>query len=155
MLFFLLFKRGSAQKYERPRWLFYKFASHYYSPFIRCCSFFGKAGARNSRSASALGLMLYQKNLCSFCLLSCWVFKIAMYCFSFSQRASAQKYARSRWLFYKFSPAVIERCIKFASPRTAANMLCGAAAFEKKVIYFNHLSFPIVQFKRSIFMDFF
>ena len=107
--------------------------------------------------------MLYQKNLFSFCLLSCLLFKIAMHCFSFSKRASAQKYARPRWLFYKFSPGFMEcfQCVLsqiislVSSPRVATPRDIFAVTLDKKVLHFNHLSFPPVQFKGSIFLDFF
>ena len=69
-----------------------------------------------------------------------------MHCFSFTKRASAYKYARQRWLFYKFSPAVIERCIKVASSRVATPRDIFAVTLDKKVLHFNQLSFPIVQF---------
>ena len=112
------------------------------------------------------------KNLFSFCLFSCLLFKIAMHCFRV-QRASAQKYARPRWLFKKFAlyhhspfihycffgggkvwrvgagksaPAFMECCIKIASPRAAAPRDIPAAALDKKVLHFNQLSFRIVQF---------
>ena len=40
------------------------------------------------------------------------------------------------------APAFMECCIKIAAPRAAAPRDIPAAAFEKKVIYFNHLFFP-------------
>ena len=64
---------------------------------------FKKAGAPREFFAPALEPMLYQKNLFSFCLLSCWLLENVMHGFSFTKRASAQKYARPRWLFYKFA----------------------------------------------------
>ena len=54
-----------------------------------------------------------------------------------------------------FAPAFMECCIKIASPRAAAPRDIPATALDKKVLHFNHLSFPIVQFKGSFFMDFF
>jgi len=59
------------------------------------------------------------------------------------------------WALRKTSPAFMERCIKVASPRVPALCDIPAAALDKKVFHFNQLSFPIVQFKRSFFMDFF
>ena len=115
-------QKSQRAKYARPRWLFKKFAFHHHShsPFIRCC-FFGraKAGAKNSRGAPALGLMLFKKFIF---ILSPFSFTVqnAMLFFSLSTRASAQKYARPRWLLKNFSPAFMECCIKIASPRAAA-----------------------------------
>ena len=51
-------------------------------------SFTKRASAQ--KYAPALGAMPYQKNLCSFCLLSCWLLENVMHGFSFTKRASAQ-----------------------------------------------------------------
>ena len=59
-----------------------------------------------------------------------------MHCFSFSKRASAQKYARPRWLLKNFSPAFMEsfHCVFrhklfLLSPqsRRAAQHICGGS----------------------------
>ncbi len=56
---------------------------------------FKKAGAPREFFAPALELMLYQKNLCSFCFLSCLLFKIR--CIGFhSRKEPARKNTRAR-----------------------------------------------------------
>ena len=78
------------------------------------------------------------------------------YCFFEGTKAGA-------WALRKTAPAVMEcfQCVLpqiislIAPPRVATPRDILAAALDKKVFHFNHLSFPIVQFKRSIFMDFF
>ena len=97
------FHRGRARRIERTivKIILLKCMNENFQPPVLPLS--PKAGAPREHFAPALEPMLCQKSLCSFCLLSCLLFKIAMHCFSFSKRASAQKYARPRWLFYKFA----------------------------------------------------
>ena len=114
-----------------------------------------KRMARKIHAAPSLRANAISKKFVFILYPSLFSVQKTMHCFSFSQRASAKIFAHPRWLFYKFSPAVIERYIKVASPRAATSRDIPAAALYKKVLHFNHFPFPIVQFKRSIFLDFF
>ncbi len=83
---------------------------------------FKKAGASREFFAPALELMLYQKNLCSFCFLSCLLFKIRCIAFH-SRKEPAQKSSRARaGSFISFRQPlsnVVSKSLPPESPRRA------------------------------------